>query len=97
MYCMISISEIEKLATLSRIALSADEKKALQKDMDAILDYVDQVKKVSATVGTEKKAGALRNVFREDANPHESGIFTEELLSAAPKREGQYIKVKKIL
>ena len=94
---MISIREIEKLAELSRIALSPEEKEALRKDMDSILDYVDQVKKVSADVRSEKKAGLWHNVLREDENPHESGIFTEDLLSAAPRRERQYVKVKKIL
>ena len=94
---MISIKEIEKLADLSRIALSPEEKESLRKDIDSILGYVAQIKSVSAGLDSEKKAGGLRNVMREDTNPHESGIFTEPLLSAAPSREGQYIRVKKIL
>ena len=94
---MISLKEIEKLATLSRMALSVQEKEDLRKSMDSILGYVEQVSKVSATTSSEKKAGLLRNVLREDVPAHESGIFTEMLLSAAPKREGQYVKVKKIL
>ncbi|MBI2475880.1 MAG: Asp-tRNA(Asn)/Glu-tRNA(Gln) amidotransferase subunit GatC [Candidatus Taylorbacteria bacterium] len=94
---MISLKEIENLAALSRIALPPEEKEALRKDMDAILGYVEQVQKVSGNGSAEKKAGLLRNVMREDANPHESGIHTEALLSAAPKREGNYIRVKKIL
>ncbi len=94
---MISIGEIEKLATLSRIALTADEKESLRKDMDSILGYVNQINDVSAKLSSEKKAGLLRNVMREDGEPHESGIFTEALVSAAPRRQGDYIKVKKIL
>jgi aspartyl/glutamyl-tRNA(Asn/Gln) amidotransferase C subunit len=79
------------------IAVSAEEKESLRKSMDSILNYVEQVQKVSKDLGSERKAGLLRNVMREDNNPHESGIFTEVLLSAAPKRDGQYLKVKKIL
>ena len=94
---MIRIEDVEKLARLSRIALTADEKESLRKDMDSILDYVAQVQTVSAELVLEKKAGMLRNGMREDANPHESGIFTEALLRAAPQREGNYIRVKKIL
>ncbi len=94
---MISIKEVEKLAQLSRIALTTEEKESLRKDMDSILGLVDQVKKVSAGEVSEKKAGSLRNVFREDGSPHESGIFTEVLISSAPRREGNYIRVKKIL
>lgn len=94
---MISLKEIEKLAELSRLELSQQEKEAFQKDMDSILGYVDQVKKVSGSVSTEKKAGLVHNVMREDKNPHESGIYTETLISASPKRDGNYLKVKKIL
>ena len=94
---MISEKEIEKLADLSRIAVSATEKESLRKSMDSILNYVEQVQKVSKGLDSGKKAGLLRNVVREDDQPHESGIFTEVLLSAAPKRDGQYLKVKKIL
>ena len=94
---MITVTEIEKLAALSRIELAPEEKEEFRKSMDSILGYVDQVKKVSATLSSEKKAGTLRNVMREDTNPHESGIHTEILISAAPKREGNYVKVKKVL
>ena len=94
---MISLKEIEKLAELSRLSLTAEEKKTLRKDMDSILGYVDQLQKVSGGRDIKKRAGRVHNVMREDANPHESGIFTEVLISSAPRREGNYIKVKKIL
>ncbi len=35
--------------------------------------------------------------MREDGVGHDSGIHTEALLSAVPAREGNYLKVKKIL
>ena len=94
---MISIEEIEKLADLSRVALVAEEKESLRKEMDSILGFVEQIQKISESFTSEKNVGLLRNVMREDSEPHESGIFTDVLLSAAPKREGQYVKVKKIL
>ncbi len=94
---MISIQEIEKLAELSRIALTTEEKEEFRRNMDSILGYVEQVNKVSGSLAGGKKAGLLRNVMRDDSNPHESGIYTEILVSAAPKREGNYVKTKKIL
>ena len=45
----------------------------------------------------KKEAGTLRNVLREDKEPHESGQFTESILSEAPGKERGYFKVKKIL
>ncbi|MDO8664479.1 MAG: Asp-tRNA(Asn)/Glu-tRNA(Gln) amidotransferase subunit GatC [Candidatus Liptonbacteria bacterium] len=94
---MISLQEIEKLAALSRVLIEPEEKEALRKDMDSILDYVGEVQKVSGSLSSNKVAGVNRNVLREDANPHQSGVFTETLLSAAPERHGDYIRVKKIL
>ena len=94
---MITVKEIEKLAALSRIKLGDDEKEGLRKDIDAILGYVGEIQKVSSVTGLEKKAGTLRNVMREDTSPHESGIFTEDIIKQAPAREGNYVKVKKIL
>ena len=39
----------------------------------------------------------LRNVMRPDVVEHLPGEYTESLLSNAPDREGDYLKVKKIL
>ncbi len=94
---MISPKEIEKLAELSRIELSPTEKEEFRKSMDSILSYVEQINKVPGALSPKKKAGALRNVMREDGSPHESGIYTEILVSAVPKRQENYVKVKKVL
>lgn len=95
---MIDIKEIEKLTALSRMALSAEEKEGLRKDIDSILGYVDQIKKAVVSGAADKKGvREIHNVMREDTNPHESGIFTETLLKEAPTRQGNYLKVKKIL
>ena len=83
---MIKKEDIKKLAELARIEVNEKETKSLAKDIEAILEYVKQVRDVSVV-----------NVFREDANSHESGIYTDALLSAVPERDGQYVKVKKIL
>ena len=45
---------------------------------------------------TLENVGVL-NVMREDKDPHEAGLYTEKILEQAPAREGDYIKVKKIL
>lgn len=92
---MIERKDVEKLGNLSRIALSEEEKDVFVSEIDAILGYVSRVKDAPSG-GGETKA-LVSDVFREDGAPHESGIFTEAILSSAPKREGDYIKVKKIL
>ncbi len=95
---MITTEEIEKLALLSRLTLSSEEKERMRSECDSILGYIATIQKVSAT-STERTRSivATVNVMRDDGSPHESGIHTEALVSAAPRREGNYIKVKKIL
>lgn len=95
---LVSIEGIEKLAALSRIALSREEKERMRSEFDAILGYVAAIQEVSAgSTGRSRSIVAQVNVMREDTAPHESGLHTEALLSAAPMREGEYIRVKKIL
>lgn len=98
----ISEKEIEKLGDLARIKFSEEEKKELGKDIESILGYVSEIQKVSLDISTKVKPLSLQrpdfcNVMREDTEPHKSGIYTEKILDEAPKREGDYVKVKKIL
>lgn len=92
----IELKDVEHLAGLARIAVSDSEKEVLRKDLEDILEYVSQVKEVAAEMGTPE-AGELRNVMREDEEAHEGGVFTEDILSQAPAREGNRLSVKKIL
>jgi len=89
--------DIEHLATLARIELSAAQVETFAKDFDDILGYVAEIKEVAGAEPTAKVTGVHRNIFREDVNPHPPGIYTEALLDAAPRRRGQYLEVKKIL
>jgi aspartyl-tRNA(Asn)/glutamyl-tRNA(Gln) amidotransferase subunit C len=93
---MISGDEVKKLANLARMKLTPEEEQSLSKDMGNILEYVHQIQKVSAG-DEDRDMSAIRNIMRDDAMPHESGLHTEELLAEAPEREGNYVKVKKIL
>ncbi len=89
--------DIEHLAKLSRIAVTEEEAQALASDISSILGYVSEIENATADTKGEKKVGALYNVMREDGEPHEASLYTEDLLNNAPVRQGQYIKVKKIL
>ncbi len=92
---MITTEEIKHLATLARIELSEGEVEKMTSDIDSILDYVGQVQKVS---GEEKReTPVLRNVMREDKVTYTKGQYTEKILANVPSREGDYVKVKKIL
>lgn len=89
--------EIEKLAELARISLSSEEKEKLQKEFEAILEYISVLKEadIGNLDGNFLKAEIL-NVTRPDENFHEAGKFTKELLEDAPFMEDGYVKVKHV-
>lgn len=95
---MISRDDVKKLATLARIKLLPEEEEKLAGDMQNILGYVEQIQAVSASSDTSSdEKERTRNVLRDDTQPHESGIHTDVILKEAPAREGDYLRVKKIL
>lgn len=91
--------KVLSLAKLSRISLKDSEAEGLSHEFEAILKYVGEVKELKKAGPSliNKEDYALRNVLREDTEGHASGAFTEALLNEAPAREGDYVKVKKIL
>jgi aspartyl-tRNA(Asn)/glutamyl-tRNA(Gln) amidotransferase subunit C len=89
--------ELEKLAHLARISISEEEAKDLQKDMEGILKYASQIQEFVTEKEEMQDKGRLYNVMRPDGEPHESGMYTDELLAQAPETERGYVKVKKIL
>lgn len=97
---MISREEIAKLAKLARLQLDETGSAALSHDLEKILAYVDQLKKVGRQTKTTSPVAAnhsARNVWREDKNAHETAEFSAELLAAAPKHDDNFVRVKKII
>ena len=92
---MISKQDIEKLANLSRLSLSDSEKEFFPGEIDAILGYVAHINSLSSSVSEVSHVNV--NTLRDDVVVHGSNEFSESLLANAPQREGQYVKVKKII
>ncbi len=93
---MLTKEEVLKLAKLSRIALSDAEVEKFQKNLDTVLGYVDELKKVN-TDGLEEvnQVTGLVNVQRED-----KAVMAEnhaEIFAQAPEIKDGYFKVKAIL
>jgi len=94
---MISKKDIQKLGQLARIGISEKESKELQKDLDAVLDFVSELKSASVSGAEQIEEDVLKNILREDKDAHEPGKYSEDLLKEAPKVEKGRVKVKKIL
>lgn len=96
---MLTREEVVKIAKLARIALSDEEVKKFQKELSAVLDYVEELKQTQFAVAggldpTHEVTGLI-NVQRDDkvktADNHEA-IFDN-----APEMKDGYYKVKAIL
>ena len=88
--------EIEQIAELARLSLKPEEKEKLKKDLESILAYVEQLKRVPTdSVEPTSHALNLENVFRKDeVRPSE---VREDVLKHAPRRDGNFFKVPKII
>ena len=63
----ITLDEVEHVARLARLALDVDEKQQVRRQLDAILGYIEQLRRVDTT-GIEPTAHVLPlvNVMRDD-------------------------------
>ena len=88
--------EIRHIASLARVGLTADELEQYRSQMEVILDNF-QVLQEADTEGIPPTGHSvpLENVFREDEPS--SSLDKEETLANAPRREGDYFRVRAVL
>jgi aspartyl-tRNA(Asn)/glutamyl-tRNA(Gln) amidotransferase subunit C len=93
----LTLTEVKRLAALSRLQLTDEEAASFLQELNAILGYVEKLSSVDTT-GVEPTAQVtgLKNVMRPD-EPIDYGSSPEELLKNAPAQQDGYIKVKKVL
>ena len=92
---MATTVDVEKLTALARIHVSEDELASFTREFEAILAYVGQLETLDLPEGEETVM--LRNVMREDGEPHPAGAYTEKLTAQFPAREGDYLVVKQVI
>ncbi len=92
----ISAKDVEHVALLGRLELSAEEKKKYTDQLNDILEYAEKLKELDTeNVPPTAHALSINNVFREDiARP---GLDLEKALQNAPARELNFYKVPKIV
>lgn len=87
--------DIAALAKLARLEIPQEEMIRLEKEIPAILHFVETIQ--SANVPKEEKSPAHRNIMRKDENAIESGKHTKALLDGAPARKGDRIAVQQVI
>ena len=91
------MKDVAHIAKLARLHLTDAEQKKLAGELSSILSYIDQLKSVDTTgVSPTVQVTGLSNVLRDDRAVHPGIEMREELLSAAPKRTGDFVETKAI-
>ncbi|MHB8860707.1 MAG: Asp-tRNA(Asn)/Glu-tRNA(Gln) amidotransferase subunit GatC [Minisyncoccota bacterium] len=94
---MATTEDVRKLAALARIQIEDAELEKFTSEFDAILAYVGQLESLEIASAATGEKPALRNVMRDDGEPHASGAYTEKLAAQFPAREGDALVVKQII
>jgi aspartyl-tRNA(Asn)/glutamyl-tRNA(Gln) amidotransferase subunit C len=93
---MATKDEVRKLAALARIQIADDELEKFTGEFDAILAYIGQLESLQLPVSSFQSP-VLRNVMREDGEPHAPRAYTEKLAEQFPQREKDALLVKQII
>ena len=92
----ITPEEVERVAQLARLRLSEAERDALMKDLDAILDYAEQLMPLATEdVSPSFHVLPLSTPYREDRT--REALSPELALGNAPDRRDSAFAVPKVL
>lgn len=92
----ITKEEVKGVATLARLELSPEEEDLLTQQLDKIFQYMEKLDQLdTTTVEPLTQVGEITNAFREDRVVNRPA--TDALLSNAPARQQNFIKVPKII
>ena len=92
----ITKEDVKKVAKLARLNLNESEISNHAKQLEKILDYIQQLEKIDTDdTPCTTRAIEVKNSFRKDENKNFTDI--EDILDLAPSREDKFFKVPKII
>ena len=92
----ITREEVEHVAKLGRLELTAEELETFGRQLSDVLTYIEKLNQLDTSkVEPMSHAVDLTNVFREDATGE--SLPVDEALGNAPERDGGFFKVPKVL
>lgn len=88
--------QVEHIAALCRIAMTAEEQEHMRDQLSSILEQFEALQRLdTAQVQPSSHAVAVQSVFREDeARP---SLPQAEVLANAPRQEDGYLRIKAVL
>ncbi|MGE0849651.1 MAG: Asp-tRNA(Asn)/Glu-tRNA(Gln) amidotransferase subunit GatC [Hyphomicrobiaceae bacterium] len=87
---------VHRIARLARIKVTAEEAKALEKELSGILDWVRQLDEVDAA-GVEPMTRVTPMTLKKRADAVTDGGIADEIVANAPAREDHFFVVPKVV
>jgi aspartyl-tRNA(Asn)/glutamyl-tRNA(Gln) amidotransferase subunit C len=92
----ISLEDVDHVARLARLELSAADKERMRGELDGILSYIDKLRALDTRdVEPTSHAVPVTNVMRDDVE--RPSLPQEDMLANAPDRHRDMFRVPKII
>jgi len=92
----ISLEQVDHVARLARLELSAADKERMRSELDGILSYIDKLRALDTRdVEPTSHAVPVTNVMRDDVE--RPSLPQEDMLANAPDRHRDMFRVPKII
>jgi aspartyl-tRNA(Asn)/glutamyl-tRNA(Gln) amidotransferase subunit C len=92
----VDAATVRRIAHLARIALDDNEIAPLQRELNAILAFVEQLNEVDCE-GVEPMISVTPMKMRKRKDEVTDGGIADDILRNAPAREGDYFAVPKVV
>lgn len=87
---------VKRIADLSKLEFTSDETTAILKDMNQMLEFIDQLKELdTSNIDPLIHMTEDENILREDDAI--TGASQQEALKNAPSKDSTYFKIPKVL
>jgi aspartyl-tRNA(Asn)/glutamyl-tRNA(Gln) amidotransferase subunit C len=96
----ITQAEVEKIAELAHLELTAEEKQSFSLQLAAIIEYIDQLNEVdTSTVNPwqQRSAGEMIDSYTTREDVVEPGLGQEKALDEAPDHDDGHFLVPRVI
>lgn len=92
----ITLKEVDQVAKLARLELSPEDREKFTNQLNDILVYMEKLNELDLSeIKPTSHVLSIENIFREDIS--QTPLEIEESLANAPKREGFFYQIPKII
>lgn len=92
----VDLATVKRVAHLARIHVSDEEAEAFRHELSGILGFVEQLNEVDVT-GVEPMTSVLPMAMKKRADRVTDGGIAAEIVANAPRADGHYFLVPKVV